>query len=209
MLMNVSLIIKMQDNQTNKRTDPDKVRMLAGWMHYSYTANRYIQKKTTKILPSGGTETLSFRRTLDYHQTTRVMTDKFFPKGKNIAGKLKDMETRLGNSKGEELPEEGFTASNYFYSSDKQVVRIYLLTKTKVQVLNYVACTSQSDIIIGIHIQWIETHTQCNMYWVIVYIHGQLHFISITLHVDGAINLKKNYIRTVSKRSLFLSWMDT
>ncbi|XP_021378629.1 uncharacterized protein LOC110466454 [Mizuhopecten yessoensis] len=103
-----------------------------GWMHFLYGERRYAQVKSSRGSTTGGTGTLSLPSDSTYGLTLNRLEERYFPNGQNSKGKIRKMETKLGTSKGEVIPETSFPLDNYLTNVVcTQKPRIYLLTKEK------------------------------------------------------------------------------
>lgn len=79
----------------------------------------------------------------DYDSCLHRMEDLYFKNGKSLKGKLSQMHTKLGSSRGE-LPHEGFSPKGFYDESGNQKAKLYLLTKNKIPDLLALTC-SESD----------------------------------------------------------------
>lgn len=107
-------------------------------MHYSYAKRRYVQVKSTKNNKSGGIHPIDLRLDETYDEVLEKGIRRFAPTGRTSFGRIKDMVTKLGSSKGEVIPHEGFSLATFVEDCQTQKLRIYVLTK--VQVLYISLC---------------------------------------------------------------------
>lgn len=106
------------------------VKLSPGWKHYSFNKGAYLQVRSRKDRPLPTTDMI-FDSNSDYDSCLHRMEDLYFKNGKSLKGKLSQMHTKLGSSRGE-LPHEGFSPKGFYDESGNQKAKLYLLTKNKV-----------------------------------------------------------------------------
>ena len=115
---------------------PKKHNVSLGWMNYSYKDNRYKQIRSSKGEKTI-TENILLCSTTNYEELLAKAISVFFPKGRSRRGRREKMVFALGNSKGVEIPKEGFTVEQHLKKLSTQKARFYLLSKPTVsQYLN-------------------------------------------------------------------------